>query len=305
MPLKMKKEFVYQINEKQDGMTIKAILSSSFTRKEISRLKFMEEGIVLNGTRTRTNTIVHAEDVLKICFDERDQIHSCSMNTPDILYEDDDLIVINKPSGMPVHPSKGHVDDDAGTMVQNYLHGVIIHTVGRLDQEVSGCMMYAKSQPACARMQSQRAQGILTKEYIALAEGSFSTDKDRVILYMSKDTDGMHMTEDPDGKKSITEYEVLQECDGYSIVKVKIITGRRHQIRFVLKHLGHPLLGDVLYGGKTEKIKRVALHAYRLTFVQPFTKEKMIVQAPLPEDMGKLLQKHEEKNADFTGKCVL
>ncbi|MBR4163815.1 MAG: RluA family pseudouridine synthase [Solobacterium sp.] len=286
----MKKEFIYLINEKQDGLTIKAILSSSFSRKEISRLKFMQEGIVLNGVKARTNAVVHANDVLKICFDEKDQIHPDNRNIPDILYEDEDLIVINKPSGMPVHPSKGHVDDDAGTMVQNYLHGVKIHTVGRLDQEVSGCMMYAKSQPACARMQRQRENGLLCKEYIAAAEGTFPKRKDTVLLNMDKGKDGIRMEENPDGKKSITEYEVLHEYDGYSVLKVRIITGRRHQIRFVCSHLGHPLLGDHLYGGNTDRIKRVALHAYKLTFLQPFTNKKIMIEAPVPEDIQNLLE---------------
>lgn len=181
----MNKELRYQITDKQNGLTVKAVLSSlGFSRHEISRFKFSTYQMYLNEKPVKVNRVVHTGDVLVIqeLNIETYTLHPSTVR-PDILYEDEDVVVVCKPAGMPSHPSHHHLTDDMGTLLRDYYQDehFVIRPIGRLDKDVSGIMIYAKNQLSAARLAAQRKDGILQKHYYAIVEGQLE-DKDTLIF---------------------------------------------------------------------------------------------------------------------------
>lgn len=289
----MRKTIEITIEEKEDGLALKTVLSKivGLSRREISRLKF-EKGLWINGHEARVTEMVHKGDIIELIFPEKDTGHAIRiLNKPDILYEDEDLVIVNKPAGMVAHPSHEHLDDDMGTLLQNYYGGnFTIRAVGRLDKDVSGIMVYAKNQPAAARLSRQRNKEVLHKVYYAVAEGRFEKKKG-TLEYSLKKIDGRKDRQiSQDGQKCITDYEVLEEYENLSFLKISIRTGRTHQIRAGMAYASHPLAGDLLYGGKTNLITRPALHCGHVELKQPFLNTQITVDCPLPDDMQILLK---------------
>lgn len=288
----MNKTIQIEIEENENSLPVKAVLSKSagLSRREISRLKFTH-GICLNGVECRVSEPVKTGDIITLTFTEKDLPHAIRMTgKPDILYEDEDIVVVNKPAGMVCHPSHEHLDDDMGTLLQNYYgHGFTIRAIGRLDKDVSGIMMYAKSQPAAARLSAQRSKEDLHKVYHAIAQGHFEK-KNGTLKYRLKRVEGSKQRKlSSDGQLCITNYRVLKEYDTYSLLEISIVTGRTHQIRAGMASVGHPLCGDKLYGGSVELMHRPALHCASMDFQQPFTKEHIHLDLHEPDDMQVLL----------------
>ena len=284
----MNKELRYQITDKQNGLAVKAVLSSlGFSRHEISRFKFSTYQMYLNEKPVKVNRVVHTGDVLVIqeLNIETYTLHPSTVR-PDILYEDEDVVVVCKPAGMPSHPSHHHLTDDMGTLLRDYYQDehFVIRPIGRLDKDVSGIMIYAKNQLSAARLAAQRKDGILQKHYYAIVEGQLE-DKDTLIFSLIKEDGQMAQSFNQGGKQCVTEYEVIKHYQTECLIRVYLKTGRTHQIRAGFAGIGHPLCGDTLYGGSIHWIKRPALHCTRIEFLQPFTKEKMILEKSLPEDM--------------------
>ena len=289
----MAKTLDYIVKENENGLPVKTVLSHSLglSRREISRLKF-SHGLFVNGETVRVSEPVQTGDTVHLVFPEYDTAKAERISgKPEILYEDEDLVIVNKPAGMPCHPSHEHLDDDMGTLLTSYYHHAFpIRAIGRLDKDVSGVMLYAKNQPAAARLSKQRDEGQLQKTYLAVAEGIFKVKKDRVEYRLAKVPGRKDRVISDQGQLCITEYEVLKEYDGLSAVKVHIITGRTHQIRAGMAYLGHPLVGDRLYGGDASFLHRPALHCASLQLQQPFTRKEISVEAPVPNEMAQLFQ---------------
>lgn len=289
----MRKELEYTIERKDDGLMVKAVLSKQLhlSRREISRLKF-SNGLLLNKVPCRVTEIVHTGDVIHLIFMEKDTAHAIRLvGKPDILYEDEDLVIVNKPAGMPCHPSHEHLDDDMGTLLQNYYKDQFtIRAIGRLDKDVSGIMLYAKNQPSAARLSKQRQEGKLNKYYLAICSGHFEKKSGTLQYALEKVAGHKERMVSDKGQLCVTEYQVLDECEDYSLLQVHIITGRTHQIRAGMAWAKHPLVGDRLYGGEMDNLHRPALHCACLDLVQPFIKEKVHVECPLPEEMEKLMK---------------
>lgn len=287
----MRKTIEITIEQKEDGLALKTVLSKSvgLSRREISRLKF-SHGMFLNGHEARVTETVREGDVIELTFPEKDTPHAIRiMNEPEILYEDEDIVIVNKPAGMVCHPSHEHLDDDMGTLLQNYYgSGFTIRAVGRLDKDVSGIMVYAKNQPCAARLSKQRSKEQLHKVYTAIAQGIFDQKIGTLEYRLSKVIGRKDRRVDNTGQLCITDYQVTGEKDGMSLLEISIRTGRTHQIRAGMAQAGHPLCGDELYGGNRDRIDRSALHCGHVELVQPFTKEKITVDCDLPEDMNDL-----------------
>ena len=283
----MKKTINYTITNKDDGLMIKAVLSKQLglSRREISRLKFTD-GLRINHELVRVTEIVHEGDEVELTFSENDEKKAqILLVEPDILYEDEDLVVVNKPTGMPTHPSHKHLDDDMGTLLQNYYgKNLTIRSIGRLDKDVSGIVLYAKNQLSAARLSKQRNEGILKKTYIAVVNGEVEEDSGTWTYSIHKKEGSIQKKVDKRGNDCITHYKVLQKNHDHSILEVMIETGRSHQIRAGLAAYGYPIVGDSLYGSK-EGCIACALHSHTITFKQPFSNEEIYVEAPLPSYM--------------------
>lgn len=290
----MNKTIEVIVEEKENCLMLKAVLSKSvgLSRREISRLKF-NEGILLNGESCRVTEIVHTGDKITLTFPEKDLPHVLRMcGKPDILYEDEDIVIVDKPAGMVCHPTHEHIDDDMGTLLQNYYgSGFMIRAIGRLDKEVSGIMVYAKNQITASRLSKQRQQDQFHKVYHALAQGVFK-EKHGTLHYNLDRIEGTKQRKIvEDGKACITHFSVMKQYATYALLSISIETGRTHQIRAGMSSIGHPLLGDTLYGGNRDLIDRPALHCAVVDFIQPFTKKEIHVELHEPSDMQKLISR--------------
>ena len=211
----------------------------------------------------------------------------------EILYQDDDLAVVVKPCGMVVHPAAGNED---GTMVNALLYHLqdlgsiggemrpgIVH---RLDKDTSGLLLVAKNDAAQLALSEQLAERSMEKHYRALVEGRMRENRGMIDAPIARSkNDRKKMAVDPDGRQSLTEWAVLGEGNGCTLLDVHILTGRTHQIRVHMKHIGHPVCGDPIYGHpKGIRVPRLMLHAYSLAFTHPRTGERMTFAAPLPEE---------------------
>lgn len=290
----MNKTIEITIEKKEDSLPLKAVLSKSvgLSRREISRLKF-NQGLLLNGETCRVTQILHTGDVITLIFPEKDLPHALRIvGKPEILYEDEDIVIVNKPSGMVCHPSREHQYDDMGTLLQNYYGtGFTIRAIGRLDKDVSGIMVYAKNQPTAARLSKQRQQEQLHKVYHALCEGIFDKQSGTLEYGMERVDGSKQRKITTDGQACITHYRLIKQFDTYALLEITIETGRTHQIRAGMANDGHPLCGDTLYGGNTTYLSRPALHCASVDLIQPFTKKEIHVEQQEPLDMLQLMNR--------------
>lgn len=267
------------------------------SKKQIRQAKFRPNGITVNGIQSRINTILQPGDTVRIILEEDDRgsHHLLPYSYPlCILYEDEDILAVNKPAGMVVHPSHGHYSDSLANAVVSYYQqqnvSVTIRSTGRLDKDTSGVVVFAKNQVAAARLASQRDNGLFQKEYLALVTSVPVPTCDTICTNICKDdTSLIKMKTTLHGMSAITHYQVLQDYSGYACVRLRLETGRTHQIRVHMSTIGHPLLGDSLYGGSLELIQRTALHAFRCRLCQPFSGKLIQLKAPIPQDMEVLM----------------
>ncbi|UWP59173.1 RluA family pseudouridine synthase [Ruminococcus gauvreauii] len=273
------------------------------TKREISQAKFRTDGVCVNGRRARVTAMLQAGDVVEVKLEEAETQSGHLVpyaGKPDILYEDEDILLVNKPAGVVVHPSHGHYSDSLANMLVQYFmekgEQVKIRSVGRLDKETSGIVVFAKNQAAAGRLARQRELGQFKKEYFALVHGvpeqrtgSIRTGIAGVPGSLMK----MMVTET--GKHAVTHYAVQETFGGFSAVRVLLETGRTHQIRVHMASIGHALLGDKIYGAECGGIERAALHAYRVKLMQPFSGEEIRIKAEMPEDMRKKMNQNVAK----------
>lgn len=285
----------YTVQKEDEGKIARDVIHKRWhlVAHDIAKAKYRtERGITVNGEQVLINRRLAEGDVLQVRLSDAPGGKIVPAEGPlDILYEDEDLICLNKPAGIVVHPSHGHFSDSLANYLAWYYEKCNepheIRTIGRLDKDTSGLIFYGKSRTVCALMLDQTRKGERVKTYLALAEGTFSDKSGTIDAPISREfEDKIRRTVRPDGDHAVTHYRVLRQYDGYALLAVRIDTGRTHQIRVHMSWIGHPLLGDPIYGhGPTGKIQRAALHAWHTTFLTPFDREKKELTAPLPEDM--------------------
>lgn len=285
-------EQIYQITNENDGMTVERFLrGKGFGRSALSSLKQYEDGLMCNGRKIRTIDLLHADDILKVnLHDCSDIIPNASLNVP-IMYEDNELIVFNKPAFMPVHPSIGHPNDTLANYYAALYPNAAFRCVNRLDRNTSGLVVAAKSRPAATLLNEKRFSP--RKLYYAVVKGDLSQKYGccgEIIAPIARKSESIITREvNPSGKYAHTVFKVIESCDEYSFLEISLVTGRTHQIRVHFSDIGHPLLGDELYGGDMKLINRHALHCGRAELVQPVTKKKIVVKAGLPNDIRGVL----------------
>lgn len=283
----------------EEGRMVKGILRGSLQLSYtlLKSLKWRENAILLNGQSVHVNAIVHAGDVVSVALSERtprEDLYCENTAAPDIVYEDEDLLVLNKPAGVAMHPK---ADDAAApslaAMLTGYLgEGSVPHFVSRLDKGTSGLLIAAKSGYVHDRLRRALHSSELRREYRAVAVGQVTTPRGVIDAPIGR-ADGsiIRRCVREDGLVSRTEYEVLQTTERFTLLRLRPETGRTHQLRVHMAYLGHPLAGDWLYGTEDKNlIARPALHSYELWFTQPVTGQEMHFTAPIPQDMQRLLE---------------
>ncbi len=273
------------------------------SRSGVQRL--IEEGYVkLNGAAVKANYKLREKDIIDVEIPEAKTVEILPENIPlDILYEDKDVIIVNKPQGMVVHPAPGHT---SGTLVNalmyhcgDELSGIngekrpgIVH---RIDKDTSGVLMIAKNDVAHQSLAEQLAEHSITRKYNAVVFNGFQEDEgtvDQPIGRNPLDRKKMAVTQ-KHSRRAVTHYRVLERMGNFTFIEAQLETGRTHQIRVHLTFIGHPLLGDTVYGPKKQPfhLEGQALHARVLGFVHPSTGQYMEFEAPLPENYEKLLMR--------------
>jgi 23S rRNA pseudouridine1911/1915/1917 synthase len=258
----------------------------------LARLKRQEDGILQNGTRVTVRAVLHAGDLIELAIEDREQSpHVAPRDLPvGILLHTADLTVANKPANMPTHPSHGHHEDTlANALAYRFSTEEAPFRprfINRLDRNTTGVVLVANHALAAISLSSAMAEGEIKKTYLALVHGRVEMDQ-RIETGIRRREGSTMLREvcDPEeGARSVTDMQVLFADDGLSLVKLIPQTGRTHQLRVHMAHLGHPLLGDELYG-IPDDFPRHALHAWTLEFPAPQTGERIFVRAPLPDDM--------------------
>ena len=276
----------------------------NLSRTAIKRL--LDEGkILVNGKKQKPSYKPEVGDIITIEIMKPKEVELKPQDIPiDIIYEDKDIIVVNKPKGMVVHPANGNPD---GTLVnailakcKDSLSGIggeirpgIVH---RLDKDTSGLLIIAKNDQAHINMSKQIQDRKVIKKYIALVKGVIGENTATIDMPIARSTkDRKKMAVDPNGKEAITHYKVLQRYDKYTLLEIKIDTGRTHQIRVHMAYIGHPVVGDMQYSnGKNEfGIEGQMLHSKYLEFDHPITGKRLKLEAPLPEYFEQVLKELE------------
>lgn len=297
---------VIKASEEDAGARIDVFLAAcglELSRSAAARL--LENGaVLLQGKPASKNYRVAAGDEFELTLPEPTPAEAIPQDIPlDVIFEDDDVIVINKPRGMVVHPAPGHPD---GTLV----NALLFHCAGglsgvggemrpgivhRIDRDTSGLIVAAKNDRAHQSLSSQLSEHTLSRVYEAVVRGALPEEKGTINAPIGRHpTDRKRQAVTPKGsREAVTHYEVIARYAGYTHARCRLETGRTHQIRVHMAHTGHPVLGDEVYGGMDKRIKLTGqcLHARELGFVHPTTGERMTLAAPLPDYFTQVLEK--------------
>lgn len=293
----MKRIFNYTVTAEYHGSTLLSYLKSKkYSSVIMTHLKRTENGMQVNGVWTTVHHILSEGDVVTVLLIEEKASDNIvpSLLPLSIVYEDEDLMIINKPANMPIHPSQGNYDNTLANAVAYYFmqknENFTYRCINRLDRDTTGLLILAKHMYSASLLSDMVANREIHREYLAIAEG-LVPDSGIVNAPIAR-VDGSTIERCIDmenGERAITHYKRLSYSKGYSLVSLCLETGRTHQIRVHMKHIGHPLPGDFLYNPNYDIIKRQALHSHRLSFIHPITKEPMDFTAELPADMSSII----------------
>ncbi len=294
----MNRTIQYQITKEDDGHKVEWFLKrKGFSSQNITVIKRMPQSILVNGCHYYMRDTLSAGDLLTV----RIQESQCSEKIPpvkiplDIVYEDEDIIVVNKPAGMPVHPSMNNYTNSLANGLAWYYSRqekpFIFRCCNRLDRDTSGLTVVAKHLVSGSILSSMTRSRQMHREYLAITRGRVTPEKGTITAPLARKP-GTVIERTVDfarGEHAVTHYRLIEYKNGHSLVALRLETGRTHQIRIHMKYLGYPLVGDYLYNPDMEHISRQALHSCKLSFPHPITGTPMEFTAPLPEDMKVLL----------------
>lgn len=294
----------YVVVPEDDGLTVEQIIRErlAVSGRMLQRLT-RSKGIQVNRKVPFLQRLVKAGDRVSVRITDKpaaasvaeEQVLSPSFQ-PEFLFQDQHFLIVNKAAGVVVHPLK---EGQTGTLVQllsawltQHRAAATVHAVHRLDKDTSGAILLARSGYTHQLADRLLREGTIKREYLAVLCGQLEQDQGTITAPIARDP--AHATRRrvaPKGEAAITHYEVLGRSDNYTLVRVRLETGRTHQIRVHFQHIGHPLAGDKLYGGETTMIRRQALHASHLAFTHPLAPDEITVIAPLPGDLATFVSK--------------
>ncbi|HBG7378075.1 TPA: RluA family pseudouridine synthase [Clostridioides difficile] len=282
----------------EEEMTLKEVLLDklNFSVRSLSKMK-REKSVLVNGVYKKPSLKVYSGDLIEVKIDEEKANFEPQDLNLQIIYDDFDIIMVNKPPFMVVHPTKSHYDKTIANGISYYIdnqkENVKIRFVNRLDMNTSGLVIVAKNAYAHHTLSTAMSENKVEKKYITVVDGIIKENEGTIDEPIYRPTeDSIKRIIDERGQSSVTHYKVIERLENATVLEVSLETGRTHQIRVHMAHIGHGIIGDELYGYVDEElINRQALHAYKLEFEQPRTKEKLKFKADIPKDMKELISK--------------
>ncbi|EQH49689.1 RluA family pseudouridine synthase [Clostridioides difficile] len=282
----------------EEEMTLKEVLLDklNFSVRSLSKMK-REKSVLVNGVYKKPSLKVYSGDLIEVKIDEEKANFEPQDLNLQIIYDDFDIIMVNKPPFMVVHPTKSHYDKTIANGISYYIdnqkENVKIRFVNRLDMNTSGLVIVAKNAYAHHTLSTAMSENKVEKKYITVVDGIIKENEGTIDEPIYRPTeDSIKRIIDERGQSSVTHYKVIERLENATVLEVSLETGRTHQIRVHMAHIGHGIIGDELYGYVDEDlINRQALHAYKLEVEQPRTKEKLKFKADIPEDMKELISK--------------
>ena len=294
----MNRTLTYEISTEYDGFPIdKYLKSQGYSSANITAIKKMPNNVVINGQWVHMNRKLSAGEVLTVNISEdnsSEKIPPVKMAL-DIVYEDEDIIVINKPAGLPIHPSLNHYEDSLANGLAYYYESqgkpFIFRCANRLDKNTSGLTVIAKHLVSANILSTMVKNRQFHREYYAIVRGPLAEKTGTIDAPIGRVDDSIitRQVDFENGERAVTHYEVIKEKNGHSLVSIHLETGRTHQIRVHFKYIGHPLIGDHLYNPDFEYMNRQALHSHKIDFTHPITGSPMSFVADLPTDMQFIL----------------
>lgn len=294
----MDRTITYKIEQDDAGLRVELFLRRrGYSRQNLVEIKRMPQSIMVNGVHYYMRQTLEAGDVLEVRIQETDSSEKIPAvyHPLDIIYEDEDIMVINKPADMPIHPSMNNYYNSLANALAYYFEQqgkpFIFRCSNRLDRDTSGLTIISKHLVSASILAQQVADREVHREYLAISRGSVTPMEGTIDVPLGrKDSSIIERTVDWEhGERAVTHYKVISQSNGHSLIALKLETGRTHQIRIHMKHLGYPLIGDYLYNPDMEWMGRQALHSYKMAFRHPITGEHMEFTAPLPKDMQNVL----------------
>ncbi len=296
----MNRNIDYIIDEDSAGLRVEQFLRRKrYSGQNLSEIKRMPKSILVNGVhyymRQELSTGDHLQ--VRICETQNSEKIPPTKLPLDIIYEDEDLLVLNKPAGMPIHPSLNNYTNSIANALAYYFQSqgkpFIFRCCNRLDRDTSGLTIVSKHLVSGSILSDMTKYREVHREYLAIARGSVTPSEGTIQAPLGrKEGTIIERTVDWEhGEDAVTHYKVVKEANGHSLVSLRLETGRTHQIRIHMKYLGYPLIGDYLYNPDMEYMTRQALHSHHMEFTHPITGEHMSFTAPLPEDMARVMQK--------------
>ena len=295
----MNRNIDYIIDGDSAGLRVKQFLRRKrYSGQNLSEIKRMPKSILVNGVHYYMRQELSKGDHLQVRICETKNSEKIPpTNLPlDIIYEDEDLLVLNKPAGMPIHPSLNNYTNSMANALAYYFQSqgkpFIFRCCNRLDRDTSGLTIVSKHLVSGSILSDMTKYREVHREYLAIARGSVTPSEGTIQAPLGrKEGTIIERTVDWEhGEDAVTHYKVVKEANGHSLVSLRLETGRTHQIRIHMKYLGYPLIGDYLYNPDMEYMTRQALHSHHMEFTHPITGEHMSFTAPLPEDMARVMQ---------------
>lgn len=295
----MNRNIDYIIDEDSAGLRVEQFLRRKrYSGQNLSEIKRMPKSILVNGVhyymRQELSTGDHLQ--VRICEAQNSEKIPPTKLPLDIIYEDEDLLVLNKPAGMPIHPSLNNYTNSIANALAYYFQSqgkpFIFRCCNRLDRDTSGLTIVSKHLVSGSILSDMTKYREVHREYLAIARGSVTPSEGTIQAPLGrKEGTIIERTVDWEhGEDAVTHYKVVKEANGHSLVSLRLETGRTHQIRIHMKYLGYPLIGDYLYNPDMEYMTRQALHSHHMEFTHPITGAHMSFTAPLPEDMARVMQ---------------
>lgn len=294
----MNRNIDYIIDEDSAGLRVEQFLRRKrYSGQNLSEIKRMPKSILVNGVHYYMRQELSKGDHLQVCICETKNSEKIPpTNLPlDIIYEDEDILVLNKPAGMPIHPSLNNYTNSMANALAYYFQSqgkpFIFRCCNRLDRDTSGLTIVSKHLVSGSILSDMTKYREVHREYLAIARGSVTPSEGTIQAPLGrKEGTIIERTVDWEhGEDAVTHYKVVKEANGHSLVSLRLETGRTHQIRIHMKYLGYPLIGDYLYNPDMEYMTRQALHSHHMEFTHPITGEHMSFTAPLPEDMARVI----------------